>query len=384
MSDIEPAEFDQIMDDAPQEKEVLAKQLAQQVAAANRLINKMIPLDSWGEDWWDEPIEPLPSLLVDKNDNPVIPRGEVGFIIAPGGTGKTKLLMQLVCSLASGVPFQGSFKPKDNDGKILFFFGEEGVENIKRRFKQIHRSSKFTIDHRKMISKNVILLPLKGFYANFLNTNVELYDRVENQIIEVLEEVSKSGLIFSAVILDPLARFLPEEAEVDNAKATQFISICENFTKKEFGSPTVILSHHVKKDSIRSVKIFSDAEDIDQDASRGATGLTSGGRFVLSISTVKSEEWMENTSFYGCKILKTRHVKANEMPYMEPLLSYFDDTGVIMPLSDDDLKELKEAQEASLAKGNPKSAPTKTFQKRYGGGKGRQGATKKNDEYQCF
>ena len=138
--------------------------------------------------------------------------------------------------------------------------------------------------------------------------------------------------------------------------------MCERFASNDFGSPTVLLSHHVNKDSIGGVLLFSEEEDKNQGSSRGATGLVDGCRFVLSIDTVKKEAWMEDSDFSDSKIIKMRHVKANYGPYMTPVLSYFNETGVIVPLSDKDIDALKQCKNSFSPK-NKKSSKDSYFKK---------------------
>ena len=336
MSDERPVDFDQIMKDAPKEKDALDAYLMQ----TKRHINdKIIPLSDLGYEWIKKPLDPRPALLTDSEGQLVIPRGKVGMLIGAGGTGKTRLLLQMCYCIASEKPFLGCLTPKDIEGKILYFFGEEDLSEIRRRLQETYHSLRLPDKVLKKIVDTIHVAPLHGLCANFMAKQTD--SPVEYQIEAFLDKQAQKGITYAAIIMDPISRFLPQDGETDNTKATQFIAICERFTNKKYGNPTVLLSHHVNKNSLGGVKLFSEEDDKHQGASRGASGLVDGSRFVVSVDTVKQEDWMENTTFSDRKIIKTKLVKANNGPYIEPILSYFDDNGVIQPLSEDDILELK-------------------------------------------
>ena len=85
---------------------------------------------------------------------------------------------------------------------------------------------------------------------------------------------------------------LPRDAEIDNASATHLLGECEKLTDLP-GKPTILISHHVNKSSMNGAKLFSEENDSNQSASRGASGLVDGARFVLNIDTVLKEDWLK-------------------------------------------------------------------------------------------
>lgn len=360
MRDMNPVPFESLMVDAPLEMTAMNTDLLNQ---DKKIKKRIVSLSNYNCDWIKNKLPARKALLTDSKGSLIIPRGKVGMIIGAGGTGKTRLLLQLCFCLSAKIPFQGSLLPQDNEGKILYFFGEEDIEEIQRRLQEMYHTLRLTDDQLQKVLGNIDVVPLQGFTANFLKEDVSDSEQIESQIQEFLRDQAKSDVRYSLIVLDPISRFIPEEGEIDNIKATQFISMCERFASTDFGSPTILLSHHVNKDSIGGVLLFSEEEDKNQGSSRGATGLVDGCRFVLSIDTVKKEAWMENSDFSGSKIIKMRHVKANYGPYMKPILSYFDETGVIVPLSDKDLDDLKQCKNSSTSK-NQKTHRDKCFEKK--------------------
>ena len=194
---------------------------------------------------------------------------------------------------------------------------------------------KLSNHERELFSKEVVFLSLHKVAATF-NYNDNSF---QNKLKVFLNKNScEHG--WSLIIFDPASRFLPKDAEIDNAAATAFIRECERFTDLT-GNPTVLISHHVNKSSINGAKIFSEENDSTQSASRGASGLVDGARFVINIDTIFKEDWLKNTNFYNNKLLKIKHSKINCGPIMKSINLAVDENGQIFPLSESEEEELK-------------------------------------------
>ncbi|RDB37343.1 MAG: hypothetical protein DCC88_00010 [Spirobacillus cienkowskii] len=287
--------------------------------------------------WIHESPNKEKSLLNSINNDLVIPQGDVGLFVAAGGTGKTQLLMQLVVSLSTNNYWLNSFKrDSSSKGKILYAFGEENFDRIQRRFQKIFEDLKLNSEQREKFLKEVVFLSLHKVPATFTNEK----DSFQNNLKDfMLNNNSENG--WSLIILDPASRFLPKDAEIDNASATAFIRECEKFTDLP-GNPTILISHHVNKSAISGAKLFSEEFDSNQTASRGASGLVDGARFVINVDTILKEDWLKNTKFRNNKLLKIKHSKINCGPQMTPINAAVDEHGIIFPLSESEEEELKE------------------------------------------
>jgi RecA-family ATPase len=74
--------------------------------------------------------EPKPRQFILQRFMPV---GKTGMVVAPGGTGKSQLLLQLAMSVAAGIPLFGRYEV-ESPGGVLAFFTEDDTEELHRRF----------------------------------------------------------------------------------------------------------------------------------------------------------------------------------------------------------------------------------------------------------
>lgn len=172
---------------------------------------------------------PEKSYLVDG----FLPKGMVGLLEAPAGTGKTFWLLSLACSVAAKHPF---FDNRTHSGKVLMVFGEEDNDEIHRRLeaqlKQMNRSGS-----RKAVEENLDLLSTYSKNARFLEEQEENGKRIK--LTPFYDQLLQSE--YALIILDPLSRFY-QGSETDSASATRFLELLEAITLKT-GS-TLLLSHH--------------------------------------------------------------------------------------------------------------------------------------------
>ncbi|MBD2222775.1 AAA family ATPase, partial [Calothrix sp. FACHB-1219] len=71
---------------------------------------------------------------------PGLPVGTLGLLVAPGGTGKTMLLVQTAVALAVGKPFLNGAMGKTSSSdpaRVVLFAAEETVDELHRRLHQV-------------------------------------------------------------------------------------------------------------------------------------------------------------------------------------------------------------------------------------------------------
>lgn len=293
---------------------------------------------SLNKDWLFQKPDKEKSVLRSLTNELVIPQGDVGLFIAAGGTGKTQLLMQLTASLATGSKWLDYFVRGDAEGKVVYIFGEEGLSRIKRRFQRIFNDLNFDEKQIRMFDENVCFLSMHKIQSTFSDQDNSFQKRIFKYLNK---HAGKNG--WSLVILDPASRFLPKDAEVDNASATAFIRECEKLSELP-GNPTILVSHHVNKSSINGAKLFSDEFDSNQAASRGASGLVDGARFVINVDNILKEDWLKTTEYRDRKLIKIRHSKINCGPFMKSINAVVDNDGVIYALDESIEEDLKLAK----------------------------------------
>lgn len=307
---------------------------------------------SWDKNWlFEKADEELAVLRSIYGKELVIPQGDVGLFVAAGGTGKTQLLMQLVTALGTNTKWLDLFVRGETKGKICYIFGEEHRRRTQRRFQKVFDNLSLSKEKRLQFNENVILFPMHKIEVTFSETE----DSFQKKLFDFLTENSgEKG--WSLIILDPASRFLPKDAEIDNAAATRFIRECEKLSDLP-GNPTILISHHVNKSSMSGAKLFSDEYDSNQSASRGASGLVDGARFVINVDNILKEDWLQTTHYANKRLLKIKHSKINCGPFMRSVHAVIDSDGLIYSLSESEEEELKMIRAAYNSEKNKKVSP---------------------------
>lgn len=203
-----------------------------------------------------------------------IPKGIVAAVIAPGGMGKSQLLMQIAYSACTGIPLAGHW-PVGEAGSVLMLCAEDETDEVHRRVARIHtqlgkamtRAELAQLGDRLHIKSLVgedVQLTTVGFGNEA--TKTEICARLA-LTVQQLDDVK-------LIIIDPASRFRGGE-ENSNAHATRFVSALEGLVKAT--GATVLIAHHANKASTFG------SEKKSQNSSRGASALTDGIRLQLSL-----------------------------------------------------------------------------------------------------
>jgi RecA-family ATPase len=202
------------------------------------------------------------------------PAGTVGAWIAPGGTGKSFLALELALAVASPLADFAGFKPSKH-GKVLYLNAEDPHIQIGRRLawlgEKISPEAKIEVHENLFIASAVGSLIDFSVKPNFNDADAEMTD------IEKLIDFRDYRLI----ILDTLTRFHSLN-ENDNGQMTQLISLLEYATRQTRAA--VLFLHHTNKAAIK------DGEGSSQNASRGANALISNIRYSAYLVRMTPEE----------------------------------------------------------------------------------------------
>lgn len=215
-----------------------------------------------------------------------LPKGVVAMIAGAGGVGKTHLLAQLAISIAAGQPFLDICQTTEHcgegkKGNVFFGVGENQYDDIHRVLYKASKLIRYNQSLLKETSKRIAPYSFCGQQSSFIVDGKP--SKFFREFKMRLEDSAPTGG-WSLIILDPVSRFLGAEAEIDNAAATQFIALMEELTIDLPGNPTVLIVHHVNKNSLSSEK------DQDQTSARGASGLTDGVRIQFVFYKSKDPE----------------------------------------------------------------------------------------------
>lgn len=207
-----------------------------------------------------------------------MPAGKAGMLVAPGGTGKTTVLMQLAISVATGLPWLGHYQIA-RKGRVLVALGEEDDAEMHRSLYYATKAAGITDSdehskHRNAIYESIVTYPLSGIPVPFVDADGNRL-AFFNRLADYIEEEGP----FELVILDPGSRFMGPEAETDNAQATQFVQCLETLTATK-GAPTVLMAHHTNKGALG-------AQGSSQGDARGSSALVDGVRWVVNLRTAE-------------------------------------------------------------------------------------------------
>ena len=207
--------------------------------------------------------------------NPIglLPRGEVGFLLGPGGLGKSIAMMSLAVSVATGRKWLEHFiVPKP--GRVLLILGEEKLKQAHRRLYEMRGAMRLTDEQVQLVRERVVLMPLSGITAPLVQQ--EGGQTCETDVVPWLR-VRMQSSEWALVIVDPVSRFAGADTECDNVQATRFVQTVETLCSMP-GIPTVLLVHHSNK-----ISRVEDAARPSAADARGASALTDAGRWCANL-----------------------------------------------------------------------------------------------------
>lgn len=236
----------------------------------------------------------------------------VGFITGSGGSMKSRLVLQMLCSLATGVDFIGIMKnPKKQ--KVSYITTEDDKQECALRLQNIKSNCnlKTTTSITEIINdldSNLNIYSKTG-KAPSLFRQGEGYKKVETtEHLKWLDNIaSKSRL----VVLDPLSHFIGCLDENSNTDMGLLMSEIKGIASKN--NCAILILHHISKGSVSS----GDADK--QQSTRGASSLVDTSRLVLALTNLTDQQITENgidekdKSFFKVLTLaKSNYIKPQE------------------------------------------------------------------------
>jgi RecA-family ATPase len=245
-------------------------------------------------------------LLVD-----CLPLGKVGLLVAPGGTGKSQLALQIAISVATGVAVADWWQVGEK-GRVLALFAEEDEEELHRRVRTILRGVARTPEQEADLRGNLFIRSMTA--ADNLMTKADSVGSVTRtsyaeRLCATVKELSDLKLI----IIDPASRFRGGN-ENTAEDATRFVEALELIAKTT--GATVLVLHHANKASTK------DGEQ-NQTASRGSSALTDGVRFQMNLALVTDKQATDlgleegtKHEYIAAKITKSNYAPAGGMVFL--------------------------------------------------------------------
>lgn len=228
--------------------------------------------------------------------DPVLPgllARSLGVLVAPGGTGKSILSLQIAMSVAIGSDKFRIFTEGQTDqeveynpvpikqGKVLLLNAEDPEEVIRSRLYGFRDQMPHEV---QTLHQNLTILPMSGH--DFKIAQKADYSAVSmaqdfGDLIEELKALAPENRP-RLVILDTLNRLAGGVDENDNAQMGRVLNFVE-IMNREIGCATLII-HHTNKGSTLT------GQGGIQQAGRGASVVTDNARWQLNMSSMSKDE----------------------------------------------------------------------------------------------
>jgi len=208
---------------------------------------------------------------------------DVANLSAPGGTGKTTLVLYEAICIALERPVHGMKVMKPD--WTLIITAEDQRERLVARLREIMNSMRLGDDERKVVMRSVLPWDVTGEQRKLIvamDGNLVL-TTLADDIVTAYEQDPPAQIVF-----DPLVSFGVSESMVnDNEQA--IVTACRRIVKGL--DSCVRLIAHTGKANARE-------KTLDQYSSRGGSALSDGARMVAVLQTWKAGDGMQPPA--GC------------------------------------------------------------------------------------
>lgn len=235
------------------------------------------------------------------------------IIAAPGGCGKTFLLIQAAVAAACGTTWlhAKAIKPMH----VLYLAAEEDQNEVARRLQSVLKSMGIYENKKQLelVNQNLRLFPRVG-------NNERLIDDDDNptDAFKKLKFFLEKHPEIKLVILDPATKYMGCETEKDAAKAQNWVDLLWQLSLTE-GKPSVLVAHHTRKDGNKNTILKAHekdkAPDLDLDLIRGSGGLVNGFRWAMLLAR---REYDDNTERVFLRVVKANYTKRSGVLQFDP------------------------------------------------------------------
>lgn len=206
---------------------------------------------------------------------PGLQAGEVGMLPAPGGTGKTFLMLQLAMSISTGTPFADVWEaPKK--GRVVFLTAEDTLQVLHHRLYYMRPPIEWQEDMRT----NMEVISLAGSIPRLLTVGKNRAPERGDWFEDMLSLATGARLF----VVDPLSRFHSCD-ENDASQMTMLVQTFEAIAKQT--GAAIIFTHHSNKGAQQHGSGGSQA------SARGSSALTDGVRWQMNLWKMSKEEAQE-------------------------------------------------------------------------------------------
>jgi regulatory protein RepA len=260
---------------------------------------------------------------------PGLTAGGLGMLAAPGGTGKSYMLLALAASVATGRALLSDW-PDSEPAKVLIFFAEDPPDIVHNRLRHLYQSPWFTDADRALLQENMVVRPLVG--EDCIVTHKPQFEQkwYRSQFAQAIEEEAttyKARLI----LLDPLRQFHTMD-ENDSGEMTELLKLLHGVAFRSKAS--IVFAHHTNKNAT-----FQGAGDAQQ-AARGSSAITDNIRWQGNM-VLMSEEEAKNFGVHSDKrrqFVRLVLSKSNYTQSVGDLWFQRRDGGILQPVTMEQVK----------------------------------------------
>jgi len=205
---------------------------------------------------------------------------DVGVFIAPGGTGKTTLVLFEAIHIALGIDLFGHRVA--NEGIVVLLTAEDSREMLVARLRSIARQMDLRHAEMKRVRESVLISDVsgQGLKLTKVDRDVVQASTHVDKLISTLQRV-KPVVIF----IDPAVSFGVGESRVNDAEQ----GLVEAGRKMRNAlTCAVIYIHHTGKQNARD-------KSGDQYAGRGGSAFADGSRMVQVLHSLEARDWLSAT-----------------------------------------------------------------------------------------
>ncbi len=205
---------------------------------------------------------------------------DVGAFIAPGGTGKTTLLLFQMIHLVLGIDlFNYEVRAP---GPVVILTAEDARETLIARLRFMCHEMGLSEAAKQTVRENIIITDVsgKGIKLTTVEKDVVMPSKLLDRLI-----VQIGMLCPSLLIIDPMVSFGVGESRVNDAEQGL---IDAGRRIRNAAECAVIFVHHTGKANARE-------ETLDQYSGRGGSALADGARMVHVLQRLQSGEWTTKT-----------------------------------------------------------------------------------------
>ncbi|PLP98745.1 AAA family ATPase [Cupriavidus pauculus] len=205
---------------------------------------------------------------------------DVGIFVAPGGTGKTTLMLYEAIHIVLGLELFGH--PVENAGPVVIFTAEDSRDMLVARLRTIASQMQLSQTEIEAIRQSVVIADVSGH--GFKLTAVERDVVVPGKNVERFIRAA-SELHPAVVFIDPAVSFGVGESRVNDAEQ----GLIEAGRRiRNALKCAVMFIHHTGKQSARD-------KATDQYAGRGGSAFADGSRMVHVLKAMDAQEWLSIT-----------------------------------------------------------------------------------------